>query len=202
MTTRDQASSYVHGASSTVLRFCTTDDVLREAAASGPDRPALIAPFQRVRYSFSQLDAEAERVAAGLVELGLTPGDRLGLWAPNCAEWLVTMFAAARAGLILVNINPAYRATELEVVMRTCECQALIFAEAVKTSNYAEMLGEMIPEMATAELGHLSSARFPSLRILIQLGDRAPDGCFSFESFRRSPSATAVKRLLAIRQAG
>ena len=200
MTARDLECSYVHGASATALRFCTVDDVLREAGVRGPDRPALIAPFQRARYSFGQLNTEVESVAAGLIELGLAPGDRLGLWAPNCAEWVITMFAAARAGLILVNINPAYRSSELEVVLRTCECRALIFADVIKSSNYAQMLSEMIPELATAEPGQLSSAKFPSLQVLIQLGNRASIGSISFADLRRTSSASATQRLMSIRQ--
>ena len=176
--------SFVAGTSSRPLQYLTVDEVLKAAVADGAGRPALIVPRQSIRYSFGDLDAEVERVAAGLLACGLNPGDRVGIWAPNCAEWVVTMFAAARAGLILVNINPAYRTSELDFALRLVECRALVFAAVFKGSDYLAMLHELMPELATAPPGQLAAARFPALRVLVQLGAAAPPGCLSFEDLK------------------
>ena len=117
--------SFVSGTSDRPLLYRTVDGVLKAAAEEGPDRDALVAPFQSLRLTFAELDREVERVARGMLACGLEPGERIGIWAPNCAEWVLTMFAAARAGLVLVNVNPAYRSTELEFALRLVGCRAL-----------------------------------------------------------------------------
>ncbi len=122
-----------------------------------------------------------ERVARGLMGCGLQAGERIGIWAPNCAEWVLTLFAAARAGLILVNINPAYRKAELEFALRLVGCRALVFAPRFKTSDYRAMLDSLIPELSTAAPGGLECAAFPELRLLVQLGAEPSSGALSFE---------------------
>src|SRR5262252_2160893 len=114
---RWQLLSFVCGASGTPLLFETVDGVLKRALAGGADRTAVVVSHHSVRYTFRELDAAVERIARGFVACGLEPGERVGIWAPNCIEWLLTMFAAARAGLILVNVNPAYRSHELEYAL-------------------------------------------------------------------------------------
>ena len=180
----EPAASFVAGTSAQPLRYLTVDGVLQAAVGSGAERLALAVPHQAVRYTFRELDAEVERVARGLVACGLKPGERVGIWAPNCAEWVLTMFAAARAGLILVNINPAYRTSELEFALRLVGCRALLFAPQFKGSDYAAMLRELIPELAAAPHGRLAAARFPELRLLVQLGAAEPPGCLSFEDLK------------------
>src|SRR6202035_3804979 len=107
--------------------------------------------------------------------------DRIGIWAPNRVEWILTMFAAARAGLILVNINPAYRATELEFALRLVGCRALVFARRFKTSDYAAMLESLIPELSTATPGRLVCEAFPELRLAVQLGTGNLGGTLMFD---------------------
>jgi len=176
MTNNTSSLSFVSGTSERPLLYRTVDGVLKAAADAAPDRPALIVPFQSIRFTFTELDRRVERAARGLLACGLEPGDRLGIWAPNCAEWILTMFAAARAGLILVNINPAYRSTELEFALRLVGCRALVFAPRFKTSDYLAMLESLIPEMAAAAPGRLMCAAFPELRLLVQLGSES-QGC-------------------------
>jgi len=124
-----------------------------------------------------------ERTARGMVACGLEPGDRIGIWAPNCAEWVLTLFGAARAGLILVNINPAYRGAELEFALRKVGCRALVFAPRFKSSDYAAMLLSLMPEIADAAPGRLASAALPELRLLVQLGGECRGGILSFDEF-------------------
>ena len=98
-----------------------------------------------MRFTYAEFDREVERVARGMIACGLEPGERIGIWAPNCAEWVLTMFAAARAGLVLVNLNPAYRTMELDFALRLVGCRALVFAPRFKSSDYAGMLRVLDP---------------------------------------------------------
>ncbi|MEP6884675.1 MAG: AMP-binding protein [Gammaproteobacteria bacterium] len=173
--------SFVSGTSDRPLLYRTVDDVLKAAAGEVPDRAALVVPYQSKRYTFGELDREIERVARGMVACGLNAGDRIGIWAPNCAEWILTMFGAARAGLILVNINPAYRTSELEFALRLVGCRALVFAPRFKTSDYAGLLQSLIPELSAAAPGCLACAVFPELRLLVQLGEQPLRGTLSFD---------------------
>ncbi|HYX64604.1 MAG TPA: AMP-binding protein, partial [Burkholderiales bacterium] len=154
--------SFVHGVASTVLKFQTIGEALDEAAATWGSREALVVRQQNVRWSYTELKERAEALAAGLLSLGLEPGDRVGIWAPNCSEWTATQFATAKAGLILVNINPAYRVAELEFALNKVGCKALVTAASFKTSDYLAML-------ATLE------GRLPHLKWKIRTGsDRSP----------------------------
>ena len=172
--------SFVYGASGTPLLFETLDGVLKRAVAGGPDRTAVVVSQQSIRYSFRELDAAVERVARGFVACGLERGERVGIWAPNCIEWLLTMFAAARAGLVLVNVNPAYRSHELEYALGLVGCRALVFAPAFKGSDYLTILRRLLPELDAAQPGLLGSERLPELRLLVRIGSTAVPGCLSF----------------------
>jgi len=173
--------SYVSGSGSKPLLYRTVDEVLRAAVGGGPNRPALIVPHQGVRYSFRDLDTAVERTARGLLGCGLNPGDRIGIWAPNCLEWLLTMFAAARAGLVLVNINPAYRIAELDYALRLVGCRALVFAAEFKGNDYRAMLREMIPGLDRAPHVPIATERFPDLKLLVRIGAGEAPGCLSFD---------------------
>ena len=105
---------------------------------------------QGVRWTYAEFGARVDALAAGLMRLGLQPGERVGIWSPNNAEWVVTQFATAKAGLVLVNINPAYRLSEMEFALNKVGCRALVTATAFKTSDYAGMLLTLAPELATA----------------------------------------------------
>jgi fatty-acyl-CoA synthase len=176
--------SFVSGTSDEPLLYRTVDDVLKAAVDEAPERAALVVPFQSIRFTFAELDREVEQVARGLIAAGLEPGERIGIWAPNCAEWIVTMFAAARAGLVLVNINPAYRSTELKFALRLVGCRALVFAPRFKTSDYAQMLRSLIPELTAAAPGRLQCAAFPELRLLVHLGTEPSKGTLSFDALK------------------
>ncbi len=177
----EPALSYVHGAAEIPLLGETIGANLARTIAAHGDRPALIVPSQGVRWSYGDLGARVDAFAAGLLALGLHPSDRVGIWAPNCAEWVVTQFATARAGLILVNINPAYRLAELDYALNKVGCRALITATRFKTSDYLGMLGTLAPELATALPGRLSATRLPALEIVVQIGGPPAPGTIPFE---------------------
>ena len=164
------SDSYVCGTSTVPLLHKTIGTALRETAASHPDRDALIVVHQDIRWNWKELDARVDRLAAGLLGLGLERGDRVGIWAPNCAEWILTQLATARAGLILVSINPAYRTAEVEHALRLVEVRALITAERFKSSDYVAMLGEIAPEIKGSDATTLQLAALPDLQWVIQMG--------------------------------
>ena len=143
---------------------------------AGATGPALIACQQGIRWSYRELGEKVDAFAAGLIALGLKPGERIGIWSPNNAEWVVTQFATAKAGLILVNINPAYRLAELEYALNKVGCRALVTATSFKTSDYVGMINTLAPELRHARPGHLDAAKLPSLRIVIQIGDAIRPG--------------------------
>jgi fatty-acyl-CoA synthase len=113
----------------------------------------LVVPHQNVRWTYAEFDARVSRLAAGLLALGLQPGDRIGIWSQNCAEWVLVQFATARAGLVMVNINPAYRRSELEYVLDKVQCAALILAPAFKSSDYLAILQDVVPDIRTSAPG-------------------------------------------------
>ena len=175
------APSYAHGTSSTPLLGETIGAHFDRTVARWGDRPALIVGAQDVRWSWRQLGEKVDAFAAGLLALGLSPGDRIGIWSPNNAEWAVTQFASAKAGLILVNINPAYRLAELEYALNKVGCKALVTATSFKTSDYVGMLSTLAPELATSSPGDLRCSRLPELRLVIQIGPEPAPGTFAFE---------------------
>jgi fatty-acyl-CoA synthase len=172
--------SYAHGSGDTPLLGVTVGQLLDTAARRWPDNDALIVVDQGIRWNWRELRERAKNFAAGLIALGLQPGDRVGMLAPNRAEWLVAQFGTACAGLVLVNINPAYRTAELEFALRKVGCRALVTESSFKTSDYVAMLNELAPELASSEPGQLHSARLPDLRIVIRLGDEGSPGMFNF----------------------
>ncbi|MDI3262877.1 MAG: AMP-binding protein [Fulvimonas sp.] len=189
------APSYVNGASTKPLLGETMGTLLDRIAATHPDRPALIVRAQHVRLDYRAFHAEVERVAAGLLALGLDPGDRIGIWAPNRAEWVVLQFAAPKAGLILVNINPAYRTHELEYALKQVGCRALVLSRRFKTSHYLELLTELAPELPAAAPGRLRAARLPDLREVILLDEEAAPGTRAWHELGALADAPAYARL-------
>ena len=145
--------SYAHGASETPLLGETIGDNLARIATAHPDADALVSCHQDLRWSYAELDERVDRAAAALIAAGLEPGDRLGLWSPNRAEWTLVQYATARVGIIQVSVNPAYRSSELEYALRQSGCRMLVAAPAFKTSDYVAMTEEVrsaLPELERA----------------------------------------------------
>ena len=177
--------SYIQGASSVPLIGETIGVHFDRAAARWRDRSALFVRHQNVRWTYGELQERVDALAAGLVALGLAPGDRIGIWSPNNSEWAITQFATAKAGLILVNINPAYRLSELEYALNKVGCKALITAAKFKGSDYVAMLRELAPEIDGSAPGRLEAARPPSLTTLIRIGGGETRGFYAFDEVLR-----------------
>ncbi|HET6934435.1 MAG TPA: AMP-binding protein [Candidatus Angelobacter sp.] len=189
------APSYVSGTSSVPLLGETIGQHFDRAAARWPDREALVVRHQNVRWSYRELKHRADALAAGLIALGLKPGDRIGIWSPNTAEWVLTQFASAKAGLILVTVNPAYRVSELRHALRKSGCKALVLATGFKGSDYLEMLRTLAPELKRSAAGDLHANELPELRHVIHLGDHPEPGMLRFSEVAKSGGARETKRL-------
>ena len=177
----DAHLAYAHGASNVPLIGATIGEVFDRVAESQHDRDALVSCHQGLRYTYSQLKAEVDRFARGLIALGIQKGERLGIWSPNHAEWIVTQYATAKIGAILVNINPAYRVHELEYALKQSGCASVIIAPPFKTTDYAALLGELYPELSCTEPGRLRADRVPDLRRVIAFGAQQVPGAFHWD---------------------
>jgi fatty-acyl-CoA synthase len=169
-------TSHVHGDSTPEIDESTIGMVLARAAALWPDVEMLVSVEQHIRLTFSEFDRQVDDLAAGLLARGLKTGDRIGVWAPNCVEWTLMQFASARIGAIQVNINPAYRLSELEYALNKVGVTALVAAEAFKSSNYLEMVEHLAPGIADSIPGELHAARVPSLRTVVKIGSAQRPG--------------------------
>ena len=177
----DLTQSYASGTSDVPLIGATIGVQFDAAVARWGERDALIVRQQDIRWSWVDLKERVDAFAAGLMDLGLDPGSRIGIWAPNRTEWTISQFATAKAGLILVNINPAYRLAELEYALNKVGCTALVTAAAFKTSDYLGMIRDLAPELDTATPGELQAVRLPDLRHVIQVGGGDVPGTWAFE---------------------
>src|SRR5437660_3631949 len=189
------AGSYVSGTSDAPLIGATIGEKIDEGRELWGDHEALVSPSHGVRLSWRQLADQVDALAAGLLALGLERGDRIGVWSLNRPEWTLTQFAAAKAGLILVTINPAYRLSELEFALAKIGCVAIVTATAFKTSNYMEMLNTLLPELAKSAPGELRAARLPQLRAVIQIGGPPSPGTIAFEDVTKMGGARHLDTL-------
>jgi fatty-acyl-CoA synthase len=184
--------SHVKGETEPPLWHRTIPAALADTVARFPDRVAVVFHEHGIRWTWAEFGRLVRETAAGLVALGLEKGDRLGIWAPNRPEWLLTQFATAEAGIILVTINPAYRTSEVEYVLNKVGAKAIVTAEAFKTSRYLDMLQALAPELADAAPGALRSARLPALRLVVRTGEARTPGMLNFAEV--GPRATEADR--------
>ena len=167
--------SYDHGVSDKKLIGETIGAYFDRIVETYRDREALVVRHQNVRWSWGELGRRVDDLAAGLLTLGLERGDRVGIWSPNTSEWTLAQFATAKAGLVLVNVNPAYRRAELEYAMNKVECKALILAPALKTSNYLEIVQDLVKDR-----------KLPHLKHIVRLGTEKTPGMLNFDDVAKA----------------
>ena len=182
-------TSYDQGSQDAPLIEQTIGDFFDAMVGRFPDNEALVSCHQKLRYRYRELQHEANRLASALLGLGLAPGDRVGIWSHNNAQWLLTQIATAKVGMVLVNINPAYRIAELEYALNKVGCKALITMTTFKTSDYLDMIRAVAPEIAQCKPGQLQAARVPELKTVIQLGDDNVPGMLRFADLMAGGSA-------------
>ncbi|MEP2715661.1 AMP-binding protein [Pseudophaeobacter sp.] len=190
--------SYVRGPVTPSLAYVTIPQLLRDAVSRFGPREAAVFCDQNIRMSYYDLDRAVDELASGFLALGLEKGDRVGIWSPNRYEWVLTQFATARAGLILVNINPAYRLSELEYALNTVGCKALVAAKCFRSSDYDAMIRSLAPELEQARPGRLQAARLPQLRSVIIMEEEAGPGVYSFQQLQNLGGPAQQLRLSQI----
>ncbi|MCG8494260.1 MAG: AMP-binding protein, partial [Sneathiellales bacterium] len=176
-----EGKSHVRGDNQPALLNKTIPEIFKDTAARYAQKGAAYFEQSQDRLTYQELERQVDQLASGLMDLGLRKGDRIGIWAPNRLEWLLTQFATARLGLVMVNINPAYRLSELEYALNKVECKALITAAQFKTSNYVEMIQSLAPELAACDPGDLNAEKLPHLKSVIQMGTKDVSGMYKFD---------------------
>ncbi|XP_032641009.1 medium-chain acyl-CoA ligase ACSF2, mitochondrial [Chelonoidis abingdonii] len=192
-------NSYIQGATNIPLLTKTVCQCLEETAHRFPEREALVFCRDGVRKTFAQFIQEVDQAAAGLLAIGLKKGDRLGMWGPNKYEWVLMQFATAQAGIILVSVNPAYQAQELEFVIKKVGCKALVFPTQFKTQRYYEILKQTCPELEKSSPGGIKSKRLPDLSIVITLDSKLP-GAFQMSEVMQAGDSNHMKQLREVQQ--
>lgn len=172
----------------------TVAGVLRTTAARFPDRDALAFFQPRLRWSWSEFDRQVDAVASGLLALGVASGEHVGIWSMNAPEWVVTQFATARIGAVLVNINPAYRVHELEQSLRQVDVRTLIVGLPFKHSNFVGMVESIVPEVVEAEHLDWRSRALPALDHLVAIGPRPGPGWSTWEELAHAPAHPELAR--------
>ena len=191
--------SYFSGASDTAIIDQTIGDYLDDICQRYPDNEALVVRHQGIRWTYREFKQEIDQLATGLLALGIEPGDRVGIWGPNSAEWALAQYATASIGAIMVCINPAYRLHELEYALNKVECRAIVTAESFKSSQYLQMLQTLAPELAHCEPGALQSEKFPHLQYVIRMGEEASAGMLNFSAVCAMGGAAHHQQLTAVK---
>lgn len=184
--------SLVTGATDVPLSDETIAELLAATAAAHPDAEAVVFREQGIRWTWREFSEQVDRLATGLLQRGIGRGDRVGIWSPNRQEWLVTQFATARIGAILVNINPAYRLAELEYALNKAGVRMLITAARFKSSNYIEMLQKLAPELAESRPGALRAARLPALQWVVRTGEEETAGMLRYADLLSPPDTSRL----------
>ncbi len=190
--------SYVKGSTEQELRYITIPALLRETVSRFGPREALFFQETGERLSYYDFDRDVDALASGFLALGMEKGDRIGIWSPNRYEWVLTQFATARIGLILVNINPAYRLSEVEYALNKVGCKALVLARRFKSSEYLKMVQQLAPELENAEPGRLNATKLPTLKNVIVMGPEETPGTFRFEDVKNLGGPAQQLRLSVI----
>ncbi|MEZ2902839.1 AMP-binding protein [Acinetobacter terrestris] len=190
--------SYAYGTSSQPLLGMTIGEKFDQACQQYAEQDAVVSVHQNVRLSYKQLQDQVNAFACSLLQLGLEKGDRIAIWSPNCVEWTITQFAAFKAGMILVNLNPAYKSSELEYVLNKVSCKALVIAPQFKSSNYQEILTKIAPEITQSGGKLLASQKLPHLKHIIKIDHEQHTGIHRFADLLPQPTAAQLDQLHAI----
>ena len=192
--------SHDKGATDVPLIEQTLGAFFDDACAMHAAREALVSRHQNDRLTYAELKRRVDALACSLIRLGLEKGDRVAIWSQNNVEWLLTQHATAKAGLVLVNINPAYRRAELEYAVNKVGCRAIVLSPAFKTSDYIEMISDLAPELAACTPGALKAAKLPTLQFVIRLGAGKTPGMLNFDDLLTPPSDAEHQALAALGQ--
>ncbi len=175
----------------------TIGDMLKKQAKEHPDNDGLISPSRGIRYSYKQLDEVTDLVARGLMGMGIERGDKVSIWATNYPEWVITQFATAKMGAVLVTVNTNYKQFELEYLLKQSDTMTLIMMGGFKDSNYVDHIRGLCPELAEAEPGKLSSKKLPFLKNVVFLDEGEQAGMFHWEDIFKFAEKVSQEQLTA-----
>ncbi|MFD2371705.1 AMP-binding protein [Brevibacillus sp. GCM10020057] len=179
-----------------MLREITIGDLLDETTSRYPDKQALVYQQSGLSYSYSQFQHICNQAARGFMSLGIQKGENIAIWATNVPEWVITQFATAKMGGVLVTVNTSYRTHELEYLLRQSESTTLLLIDSYRDASYLEMIREICPELAEAEPGQLQSARLPHLKNVIYIGEERQPGMFLWSDlFERAGQVSEEERI-------
>ena len=174
--------SYYSGASDAQIIYETIGSYFDKIANLHSTNSALVVRHQGINWTYGELQARVGQLAMGLIELGIEPGDRVGIWGPNSSEWVLVQLATAKIGAIMVCINPAYRLYELEYALNKVECKTLITDVSFKTSDYLGMINTLAPELESSHPGQLEAKKLPYLKHVIRMGSDNTPGMYNFDA--------------------
>jgi fatty-acyl-CoA synthase len=157
----------------------TIGQYFEKMAAADPERDFVVYPDRDLRWSYAEFDQRVDRLAKGLLAIGISKGDHVGIWARNVPDWLTFMFATAKIGAVLVTVNPVYKSHELAYVIKQSDMKALVIIDAFRDVDYVEIIRGLVPEAATQQRGHLDSTEFPMLKSLIYMGPEKHRGFYN-----------------------
>ena len=197
---QQQRLSYASGPSAQPLLGMTIGEKFDQACQQYADQEAIVSAHQNRRLSYKELQDEVNAFACSLLQLGLRKGDRLGIWSPNCVEWTITQFAAFKAGIILVNLNPAYKSHELEYVLNKVSCKGLVIASQFKTTDYQEFLTRIAPEIVVCTDKMIHSERLPFLKFVIKIDEKQHTGIHRFNDLVVAPTQQQLDQLQLVTQ--
>lgn len=175
--------SYTSGTSTEPLLGLTIGEAFDQTVEQYPNNEAIISRHQQIRYTYRQLQDQVDQCAKSFMALGIKKGDRVGIWSPNCAEWLITQIATSKVGIILVNINPSYRLHELEYALKQSGCAAIVIADRFKTSDYSEMIYTLLPEVKVSQKQPIHAGKLPGLKRVISLAKDEQQGMLMWPEF-------------------
>lgn len=190
--------SYAYGASSQPLLGMTIGEKFDQACQQYAQNDAVVSVHQNKRLTYQELQAQVNAFACSLLKLGLRKGDRLAIWSPNCVEWTITQFAAFKAGIILVNLNPAYKSNELEYVLNKVSCKGLVIDSQFKSTDYQAILTKLAPELPHAANKVLFSERLPHLKHVIKIDQQEHPGIHRFDDLLVTPNQKQLDELASI----
>ncbi len=175
--------SYASGPADKPLLGAPIPKLFDQIVAQHGDREAVVSIHQDVRLTYAELADRVNKLAKAFIAAGFEKGDRVGIWSPNNVQWLTTQYATAKAGIILVTINPAYRVHELAYVLEQSGCKGLVMQNQFKTSDYEGMISELCPDLAECSAGALNSEQFPNLKVVISVTSSALTGIYDWTDF-------------------
>ena len=166
------------------LMNITVGDLLQEMADRYPDDVMINYTDRNYRRTWKEFNEEAERIARGLMAIGIGKGDHVAIWATNVPAWVLTLFATAKIGAVLVTVNTAYKVFELEYLLRQSDSKAIVLIDGFKDANYIKIINELCPSLATSQPGNLSDPKLPFLKSVIYYGENTPDGMIQFDDLK------------------